>query len=234
MFELSETDTAFYEWLSRLREPEKNKVCIDERSQSVVASFDNPIDAHQALSQQNCLRGLLELKVFVGTELYGRSQRVPKLGRQQSTSGTNETMIDTQVTTQSSWVLANSNVFSSIPGNVAIHSATKDLGYKYLDIKPDMGIEDRLNKPKKEMVGSEIWTISPGIAEPRARHLEIVAASGGTLSYNYDYSWNNLLWRFRVTLCYLSGHDEIMAITEDVESWQRDYWMNYAKNKPAN
>lgn len=228
MFDFSDADQGFVNWLSSLREPQKAKLHIDDRSKTIIAEFTDVPAAHEALAHQGRLKQLLGLKVFIGSEPYGETQYIPKLGRDQSTN-TIITMNSSALITQSTWVEQNLNAFKVIPGTVAIHSAFKKQEFKFLDIKPDMGIEDRLNKPRAEVVGSSVWTIAEAIAEPRARHLEIVAANGGSLSYDYDFVWNNLLWRFRVHLAYLSGHDEILSITEDVESWQKEYWMRLVK-----
>ena len=218
MFDFSDADLSFVNWLSSLREPQKAKLHIDDRSKTIIAEFTDVLAAHEALAHQEQLNELLGLKVFIGSEPYGQTRYVPKLGRDQSTLNTIISMNSSTLATQSTWVEQNLNVFKVIPGTVAIHSAFKDQEFRFLDIKPDMGIEDRLNKPKAEVIGSSVWTIAEAIAEPRARHLEIVAASGGNLSYDYDFVWNNLLWRFRVHLAYLHGHDEVLSITEDLES----------------
>ena len=227
MSNFSDADQSFTNWLSSLREPEKIRVCIDNRSGTIIAKFTDVVAAHEALAQQERLQKNLGLKVYIGSEPYGSTQYEPKLGRHQSTNSI--LSMKTKLATQSSWVEQNSNAFQVIPGTVAIHSADKDQGFKFLDVKPDMGIEDRLNKPIAEMIGSPLNIIAEGIAAPRSRHLEIVASNGGSLSYDYDFVWNNLLWRFRVHLAYLHGHDEVLAITEDLESWQRDYWLKLVK-----
>ncbi|MBD2006338.1 MULTISPECIES: hypothetical protein [Cyanophyceae] len=104
-----------------------------------------------------------------------------------------------------------------------LHDSSQDSDFTYLDVYAPL--PERLNKPKKEMIGQPLSLIDPRISEPRRHYIKRALANGQCEKYSYSYE-DSHLWHFEVTLAPLYGTEELIAIIRDTASWQLGHWVN--------
>lgn len=116
-------------------------------------------------------------------------------------------------------------LLEAIPAvTVTLHDASDRFnGHPYLDVYA--AIPERLNKPREQLIGKPVTTVSPVIGEPRLHYIRRALANGQCERYSYEYQ-DDHLWKFDVTVAPLYGTEEIITIVTDAEPWQAGYWLN--------
>ena len=78
---------------------------------------------------------------------------------------------------------------------VTVHDMHEESGFAYLDVFAPL--TERLNKQRHELIGKPVEALPAAIAEPRLHALRKAVATGGHVSYTYDYE-DDYKWRFNV------------------------------------
>ena len=214
---LSEEDYRVWNWLSIIREPDKLRINVDERSRCITAWCKDFYAARELWRSRHLLDSdnpsLHFLLVYVKDRLYAsgsiqcKPQNLPK---------------DMNL---SVWAKQNKALIHALPGSVFLHST--ESGFKFLAVKPDIS-ENRLNRPILNLIGQPLRTTDERIALPKERAIQAVIATGETQTYGYDYHWKDLLWQFEVSVIPLPDTAEVLVMVQDSNQsvWQRGYWLN--------
>lgn len=104
---------------------------------------------------------------------------------------------------------------------VFLHSQEEP--YTYLDVR--CSIEERLNVPLLELLGSPVDRVASEISDPKRFWIKRAVELGAAQHYFYSYTWKNLDWRFRVDVAPLAGTEEAITIVSDAEAWQKQWWL---------
>lgn len=112
------------------------------------------------------------------------------------------------------------NALSKTKDMLFLHSQEEP--YTYLDVRSL--IEERLNVPLLELLGSPVDRVDSALADLRRFWLKRAVNLGAAQHYYYTHQWRAKPWRFRVDVAPLTGTEEAIAIVTDAEPWQRRWW----------
>lgn len=222
---LSTDDQLLYNWLSGV-EPQNFEIRIDPQESHIMVRCADVYTAEKLWRSRYYITPPNELEVYVGQRIYdSTTNNENELNCFPNLSMTQQT----QINTQSSWVLQNQNIFESIAGTRFVYSADPDTGYKLKAVRPDVS-EKRLNKPISDIFGKPLRTIDEAIALPRERCIEQAIASASAQDYYYEHIWQGAIWRFKGRAIPLPSHNEVLVIIQDADGfgWQREYFLNLA------
>lgn len=110
---------------------------------------------------------------------------------------------------------------------IFLHAAEEP--FTYLDAKAT--IEERLNVPLIELLGSPLSRVDSELSEKREFWLKRAVNLGTAQRYQYTHHWRGLDWSFFVDVAPLAGSEEAIAIVSDAEPWQRPWWETYTRQQ---
>lgn len=145
--------------------------------------------------------------------------------------GADKLMINdaTVKTSRSTWLRTNKSLatYWQQHRSMSIHSRDRDTGFPCLEVIPLMGVEAVLCKPIAQLVGQPANSATGIIGVTKERVIQEAISLGDTAIGHYEMTWNNVLWKKKISAILLDGTQEIMIITEG-EAWHKDYWRTFA------
>lgn len=116
-------------------------------------------------------------------------------------------------------------LLDAMPGQIVFLHAQEE-PFTFLDARTP--IEERLNVPLLELLGSPVNRLESQLAELREFWLRRAIALGTAQSYTYTHHWRNLDWAFKVHVAPIGGTEEAIAIVSDAAPWQLPWWQSQA------
>lgn len=241
-------DIALLKWFKLLAfEASKNGQdlpSINIEGSNIVVKAKDPFSAAFACRRQKEIvrKTRFGLKIYVGDKFFDEFPPI----HQQLQNLQPQSMIDQIISTNSTWAKQNQLWLKhEITRNtVAVHSASSETGYQFLDVFPLLGVEGILAVPVNQLTNKplprSLGDFAPGIPEDAclraitiAQYKQVVIQDAigqkDVAIKNYSVEWKGRTWQ-KVFVAIPVSNEEVVVLTKTPDTMQFGYWQAVADN----